>query len=63
MLACEQPPVPPLPREARLHFEEGARHSLVRRGDRMAALPRHGGAKQLGTGLMKAIKKELAIED
>jgi mRNA interferase HicA len=43
-------------------FEEGKRHTLVRRGGRMAALPRHGGKKQLGTGLMNAIKKELAIE-
>jgi mRNA interferase HicA len=44
-------------------FEEGKRHTLVRRGDRIAALPRHGGSKQLGTGLMKAIRKDLGIED
>ena len=43
-------------------FEEGARHTLVRRGDKVAALPRHGGSKQLGTGLMKAIKRDLDIE-
>ncbi|HEX8655054.1 MAG TPA: hypothetical protein VF693_07515 [Allosphingosinicella sp.] len=43
-------------------FEEGKRHTLVRRGRRMAALPRHGGKKQLGTGLMNAIKKEPGIE-
>jgi len=29
----------------------------------MAALPRHGGSKQLGTGLMRAIRKDLGIED
>jgi mRNA interferase HicA len=44
-------------------FEEGKKHTLVRRGDRLAALPRHGGAKQLGTGLMRAIRKALGIED
>ena len=44
-------------------FEEGRRHTLVRRGDRIAALPRHGGSKQLGTGLMKAIRKDLGMED
>jgi len=44
-------------------FEEGKKHSLVRRGDKVAALPRHGGNKQLGTGLMRAIRKDLGIED
>jgi mRNA interferase HicA len=39
-------------------FEEGKRHTIVRRGDKMAALPRHGGSKQLGTGLINAIKKD-----
>jgi mRNA interferase HicA len=43
-------------------FEEGARHTLVRRDDKVAALPRHGGSKQLGTGLMKAIKRDLGLE-
>jgi hypothetical protein len=28
-----------------------------------ASLPRHGGRKQLGPGIVRAIKKELAIED
>lgn len=44
-------------------FEEGKRHTLVRRGDKLSALPRHGGGKQLGTGLMRAIKRDLGIED
>lgn len=44
-------------------FEEGKRHTLVRRNGRVAALPRHGGNKQLGTGLMRAIKRDLGIED
>ena len=43
-------------------FEEGARHTIVRRGDKVSALPRHGGSKQLGTGLMRQIKKDLGIE-
>jgi mRNA interferase HicA len=42
-------------------FEEGKRHTLVRRGDRLAALPRHGGSRQLGTGLVESIKKDLGL--
>lgn len=42
-------------------FEEGKRHTIVRRGDRMAALPRHGGSKQLGTGLVNSIMKDLGL--
>lgn len=38
-------------------------HIIVRRGDRTAVMPTHGGAKQLGTGLMRAIKKQLDIKD
>lgn len=43
-------------------FEEGGNHSIVRRGDRMSVLPRHGGRKQLGTGLMRKIKKDLGLD-
>jgi mRNA interferase HicA len=42
-------------------FEEGRRHTIVRLGDRMAALPRHGGRKQLGTGLVNSIMKDLGL--
>ena len=42
-------------------FEEGKRHTIVRRGDKMSALPRHGGSKQLGTGLINSIKKDLGL--
>ena len=42
-------------------FEEGKRHTIVRLGGKMAALPRHGGSKQLGTGLVNAIKKDLGL--
>lgn len=46
-------------------FEKGAGkggHQLVRRGDKTSVLPTHGGSKQLGTGLMRKIKKDLGIE-
>ena len=43
-------------------FEEGKRHTIVRRGGKSAALPRHGGSKQLGTGLVEAIKRELGLK-
>ncbi|HEX8625702.1 MAG TPA: type II toxin-antitoxin system HicA family toxin [Allosphingosinicella sp.] len=42
-------------------FEDGKRHTIVRRGDKLAALPRHGGSKQLGTGLINSIKKDLGL--
>lgn len=42
--------------------EHGARHDLVRLGDKVAALPRHGGRKQLGTGLVNAIEKQLGLK-
>lgn len=42
-------------------FEEGKRHTIVRLGSRMAALPPHGGAKQLGTGLINSILKDLEL--
>ena len=43
-------------------FEEGSRHTIVRLGGKMSALPRHGGSKQLGTGLMRSIKRDLEIK-
>ncbi len=43
-------------------FQEGKKHSLVYCKGKVAALPRHGGSKQLGTGLVNAIKKALEIE-
>jgi mRNA interferase HicA len=42
-------------------FEEGKRHTIVRLGDKMAALPRHGGSNQLGTGLVNSIMKDLGL--
>lgn len=44
-------------------FEPGkGGHLIVRREGKMSVLPQHGGSKQLGTGLMRAIKKDLGIE-
>jgi mRNA interferase HicA len=38
-------------------------HLRVRLGDRVSFLPQHGGKKQLKTGLMRSIKKDLGLED
>mgnify|MGYP001144855302 CR=1 FL=1 len=44
-------------------FEPGkGGHLIARRGNLKTDLPQHGGAKQLGTGLMRKIKKDLGIE-
>lgn len=45
-------------------FEPGkGGHQIVRRGERKSVLPTHGGKKQFGMGLMRAIKKQLGIEE
>lgn len=33
----------------------------MRRGDRMSVLPMHGKGKDLGTGLVRAIKRDLGL--
>lgn len=43
-------------------FEPGkGGHLIVRRAEKMSVLPQHGGKKQLGTGLMNKIKKDLGL--
>jgi mRNA interferase HicA len=43
-------------------FESGrGGHLTVRRGDKVSTLPMHGKAKELGTGLVNAIKKQLGV--
>jgi len=43
-------------------FEPGkGGHLIVRRGSRMSVLPMHGRQKELGTGLVKAIRKDLGL--
>ena len=40
----------------------GSGHLVVRKGDRVTDLPMHGGGKELGTGLVNAIKKQLGLK-
>lgn len=43
-------------------FEPGrGGHLTVRLGDRVSTLPMHGKGKDLGTGLVNAIKKQLGL--
>lgn len=43
-------------------FEPGhGGHLIVRRGDKMSILPMHGSSKELGTGLVQRIKKDLGL--
>lgn len=43
-------------------FEPGkGGHLKVRRGHRRSILPIHGGGKELGTGLVQRIKKDLGL--
>lgn len=45
-------------------FEPGrGGHIWVMRGGRKSQLPRHGGKKQIGTGLIRRILKDLRISD
>jgi mRNA interferase HicA len=39
----------------------GSGHPVVRRGNAKSELPMHGGSKQLGTGLINRIKKDLGL--
>ena len=44
-------------------FEPGrGGHLNVYRGERRSYIPQHGGAKQLGLGLMRKVKKDLGID-
>jgi len=44
-------------------FEPGhGGHLLVRLGERMSVLPMHGSGKELGTGLVQKIKKDLGLQ-
>ena len=40
----------------------GTGHVIVRLGDKKADLPIHGGNKELGTGLVERIKKQLGLK-
>jgi mRNA interferase HicA len=44
-------------------FEPGkGGHLIVRRGNKMSVLPMHGEQKELGTGLVNAIKRDLGLK-
>ena len=44
-------------------FESGkGGHLIVRLGDKKSVLPMHGGQKQLTTGLVNGIKKQLGLK-
>ena len=40
----------------------GSGHLIVRRENRKSELPMHGSNKELGTGLVNAIKKQLGLK-
>jgi mRNA interferase HicA len=40
----------------------GSGHVTVRLGDRKSVLPIHGSRKELGTGLVRRIKKDLGLD-
>lgn len=40
----------------------GSGHMIVRLGDKVTDLPMHGSGKELGTGLVNAIKKALGLK-
>jgi len=40
----------------------GSGHLVVRRGLLKSEIPMHGGRKELGTGLVNAIKKQLGLK-
>ena len=42
--------------------KSGSGHLIVRLGDKMTDLPMHGSRKELGTGLVNAIKKQLGLK-
>lgn len=39
----------------------GSGHVTVKRGEHVTQLPMHGGGKELGTGLVNKIKKDLGL--
>jgi len=42
--------------------KKGSGHLVVRRGDKITDLPMHGSRKELGSGLVNAIKKQLGLK-
>lgn len=44
------------------NHKSGSGHVTVIRGDRTTQIPTHGGKKELGTGLVNKIKRDLGFE-
>ncbi len=42
--------------------KKGSGHLIIRLGNKKSELPMHGGSKQLGTGLINKIKKDLGLK-
>jgi len=42
--------------------KRGSGHIVVRLGDKVTDMPIHGSRKELGTGLINAIKKQLGLK-
>lgn len=40
----------------------GSGHLTIRRGKRTSQLPMHGGNRELGSGLVRKIKKDLGLD-
>ena len=40
----------------------GSGHVTIRLGDKVSQLPMHGGSKELGTGLVNKIKRDLGLK-
>ncbi len=56
--------IPPLAEETGLHvlhMKGGTSHMIVRYKDKETSFPMHG-SKEIGTGLVQAIKKQLGLK-
>ena len=59
----DEPRIQTVVSQAGCTFESGhGGHLIVRLGTRMSVLPMHGKQKELGTGLVKRIKRDLGLK-
>ena len=58
----DEPGIQAMANQAGCTFEPGrGGHQTVRLGNKVTTLPMHGKGKELGTGLVRAIKKQLGL--
>jgi hypothetical protein len=63
LFSCDQRSIQAVAGAARLHVRIGqGGHQIVRLGPKMSVLPMHGSSKELGTGLVNRIKKDLGLK-